>query len=70
MKPKEKGTVLSPDGSTRRGAITAKNPSGKKTAAAMESPRIGVTAKTENQIALNTYLNMTARTVDIIMLSH
>lgn len=70
MKPKEKVTVLSPNGSTRRGVITAKNPSGIKTAAAMESPCIGVTAKTENQMALKPYPDMTTRTVDIVTLSH
>lgn len=70
MKSKEKVTVQSTNGSIRRGAITAKNSSGIKTEAAIESPCIVVTAKTENQMALKPYLDMTAKTVDIVMLSH
>lgn len=70
MKPRERVTVLSPNGSTRRGAITAKNPSEIKTAAAMASPRIDGTAKTKSKMASKPYLDMTARTAATAMLSH
>lgn len=70
MKPGERVTVLSPNGSTRRGAITAKNRSEIKTAAAMASPLIDGTAKTKSKIASRPYLDMTARTVATVMLNH
>ena len=84
MKPKGGATAQSPNGSTRRGAITARSLKGTRSAAA--NPHIGVRAKTERLTAprpsgdeiarteaaamQSHYRDMTARTGDAVMESH